>query len=98
MLQRRGFLWLIAAALAGLLPALMVASQAARHALEGAALEQLAGHAATLAAALQELENVARGLVDLHLPHIVISVRREPLHAAHDLAGVPPGVADQGDR
>jgi hypothetical protein len=53
MLARRGFLWLIAAALAGLLPALLLAGHTARAALEQAALARLAAEADGLATALQ---------------------------------------------
>ncbi|GGC47126.1 hypothetical protein GCM10011504_27020 [Siccirubricoccus deserti] len=53
MLARRGFLWLIAAALAGLLPALLLAGHTARAALEQASLARLAAEAEDLAQALQ---------------------------------------------
>jgi hypothetical protein len=53
MLVRRGFLWLIAAALAGLLPALLLAGHTLRTALEQATLARLAAEANGLALALQ---------------------------------------------
>jgi len=51
MLVRRGFWWLIGAALAGLLPALLLGGQIVRETLEVATLTRLADDAARLAAA-----------------------------------------------